>query len=174
MPDFKIGWAEESLVPEKRVSLAGQFYERISEFVESPITVTACAVECSGDCAILLSVDIVSMQQGLIDEIRRCFAKLCPEVDPERLIIFATHTHTSIGAQTNNKMKGNSSVMSVNKVLQEFFPAGKLYKPKTTADDSVMTAEEGVAFVSERVALAAKRAWESRQLTMPTSLAERL
>ena len=29
-----IGWAEESLVPDKKVSLAGQFFERISEYVE--------------------------------------------------------------------------------------------------------------------------------------------
>ena len=39
-----IGWAEESLVPEKKVSLAGQFFERISQYVESQISVTAMAV----------------------------------------------------------------------------------------------------------------------------------
>lgn len=32
-----IGWAEESLVPDKKLSLAGQFFERISEYVESEI-----------------------------------------------------------------------------------------------------------------------------------------
>lgn len=37
MAGIKIGWAEESLVPNKKVSLAGQFYERISETVESEI-----------------------------------------------------------------------------------------------------------------------------------------
>lgn len=30
MSKIYIGWAEESLVPEKKISLAGQFYERIS------------------------------------------------------------------------------------------------------------------------------------------------
>lgn len=45
MAKLYIGWAEESLVPEKKVSLAGQFYERISDYVESPISVTACAVQ---------------------------------------------------------------------------------------------------------------------------------
>lgn len=33
----------------KKVSLAGQFFERISEYVESEITVTAMAVEASGE-----------------------------------------------------------------------------------------------------------------------------
>ena len=45
MGTLKIGWAEESLVPDKKVSLAGQFYERISETVESEICATAMAVE---------------------------------------------------------------------------------------------------------------------------------
>ena len=31
MGKLLIGWAEESIVPEKKVSLAGQFFERISE-----------------------------------------------------------------------------------------------------------------------------------------------
>ena len=31
MSKLLIGWAEESLVPEKKVSLAGQFYERVSD-----------------------------------------------------------------------------------------------------------------------------------------------
>ena len=31
MGKLLIGWAEESIVPDKKVSLAGQFFERISE-----------------------------------------------------------------------------------------------------------------------------------------------
>ena len=45
MSKLLIGWAEESIVPEKKVSLQGQFYERISNYVESEISVTAMAVE---------------------------------------------------------------------------------------------------------------------------------
>ena len=40
MGKLLIGWAEESLVPEKKVRLAGQFFERISEYVETEISVT--------------------------------------------------------------------------------------------------------------------------------------
>ena len=48
MSKILIGWAEESLVPDKKVSLAGQFYERISEAVESEICATAMALESGG------------------------------------------------------------------------------------------------------------------------------
>ena len=40
MSKLKFGWAEQSITPDKKVSLAGQFAERISEYVEKPI----CAV----------------------------------------------------------------------------------------------------------------------------------
>lgn len=33
MSKFKIGWSEISITPDKKVSLEGQFYERISEKV---------------------------------------------------------------------------------------------------------------------------------------------
>ena len=45
-----VGWSEVSITPEgKRIRLAGQFAERISEYVETPITVTALAIESDGD-----------------------------------------------------------------------------------------------------------------------------
>ena len=43
MSHFQIGWAEYSLTPDKKVSLVGQFAERISEYVEKPLCVTAMA-----------------------------------------------------------------------------------------------------------------------------------
>ena len=38
MSKLKFGWAEQSITPDKKVSLAGQFAERISEYVEKPIS----------------------------------------------------------------------------------------------------------------------------------------
>ena len=163
MSKLMLGWAEESLVPEKKVPLAGQFYERISQYVYSPITATACALECGGQEAILVSVDIVSMQKFLIDEIRCRFAELCPEVDPEKLILFATHTHTAMEVRPIAKTTAGTGLSAINRLLEEFFPAGKLYTAKTTEDDSVMSREEAGHWVAEQVALAAKRAWDNRR-----------
>ena len=76
MGKLYVGWAEESLVPEKKVSLAGQFFERISEYVESDITATAMAVEADGEQMVMVSVDVVSLSEGVIAYARENSEKL--------------------------------------------------------------------------------------------------
>ena len=41
MSKLFIGWSEVDITPDKKISLAGQFAERISQYVEKPLTVTA-------------------------------------------------------------------------------------------------------------------------------------
>ena len=77
MSRLLIGFAEESLVPEgKRVRLAGQFYERISEYVESEITATAMAVDSGDEEMILVSADMTSIPEYLMALVREKFAAL--------------------------------------------------------------------------------------------------
>ena len=40
MSKIRIGWAETNITPEKKISLQGQFAERISQYVEKPLTAT--------------------------------------------------------------------------------------------------------------------------------------
>ena len=54
-------------MPDKKVSLAGQFYERISETVESEICATAMAVESDGEQIILVSVDMEGFPEALVN-----------------------------------------------------------------------------------------------------------
>lgn len=61
MSHFQIGWAEYSLTPDKKVSLVGQFAERISEYVEKPLCVTAMAVSTDSDQAVFCSCDLVGV-----------------------------------------------------------------------------------------------------------------
>ena len=66
MANIKFGWSEVDLVPEgAKVDLAGQFYERISDKVESKLTVTAWAVDSGSDAAIFCSCDLVSTSEHL-------------------------------------------------------------------------------------------------------------
>ena len=37
MAQLRIGWSEKNITPEKKISLAGQFAERISQYVEKPL-----------------------------------------------------------------------------------------------------------------------------------------
>ena len=96
MSKLLIGWAEESLVPKKNVRLAGQFYERISQYVESEITATAMAVESNGEQMILVSADLTSIPEFLIALVRKNVSAVNSEIDPMKIMIAATHTHTSL------------------------------------------------------------------------------
>ena len=165
MGKLYVGWAEESLVPEKKVSLAGQFFERISEYVESEITVTAMAVEADGEQMVLVSVDVVSLSEGIIAYAREKLAKLTSEVDPSKVIMSATHTHTSLKLSGRESLigKAGSTIGNAAAILEEFLPEGKSYTKLVQEDDTVLTAEEGTELVTDKIALAVKNAWENRK-----------
>ena len=160
MSKVLIGWAEESLVPDKKVSLAGQFFERISEYVESEISATAMAVEADGDCMIMVSCDLPSIEEYVLDLTRKKFAKICPQVNPLKIILAATHTHTShtlLGTDSSS-----SSFGGIKKLMNEYLPEENQYEELVTPDESVITPAEATEFVTDRIALAAKKAWENR------------
>ena len=69
MSKLHIGWAQVSITPEKKISLAGQFAERISEYVEKPLTATAMAVEACGDQMVLVSTDLAATAVNLVLDI---------------------------------------------------------------------------------------------------------
>ena len=75
MAKLLIGWGEESLVPAKKVRLAGQFYERISQYVESEITATAMAVEADGEAMIMVSADLTSVPVYVLELVREKLAR---------------------------------------------------------------------------------------------------
>ena len=165
MGKILIGWAEESLVPDKKVSLAGQFYERISEAVESEICATAMAVESDDEQMILVSVDMEGFPEALVNLAREKFAKLTKEIEPRKLIISATHTHAAmrVAGRGSAKSKSGQLVDARAAMLEEFLPKDKLYVANVTSDDSILTPEEGTQLVTEKIALAAHRAWENRK-----------
>ena len=161
MSKLLIGWAEETLVPaDKKVRLAGQFYERISQFVESEITATAMAVESNGDQMILVSADLTSLPNFVIQYARERFAELVPDVDPMKLIIAATHTHTS--HTLASPYKERDILTTTKKILKEFMKGDQEYKPLVTADDSVIDPREATIFVATQIAKAAAAAWTNR------------
>lgn len=162
MKKLLIGWAEESLVPEKKISLAGQFYERISQYVESEITATAMAVESNGEQMILVSADLGGIPGFLMDEVRGKIAKINPEIDTMKIIVAATHTHTSHTLGDPNPESDKNSIVSTREILKEFMKGDQEYKPLVTADDSVMKPAEATEFVAEKIASAINRAWEAR------------
>ena len=74
MGALKIGWAEENITPDRKISLAGQFAERISQYVEKPLTVTAMAIEKDGEQAVIVSCDLGAVAWNLVEAVRERLA----------------------------------------------------------------------------------------------------
>ena len=81
MSKLQIGWAEVSITPEKRIALRGQFAERISEYVESPITATALAVTDGEEQMIICSCDLVGVSNNLIADVRKAVKEKKIDID---------------------------------------------------------------------------------------------
>jgi len=156
MGKFLVGWDEQSIVPNKKVFLRGQYYERITDVVETDVTATAMAIESDNDSAIIISVDIVGIEASLMQMTRNKLAKILPDFPVQNLIIGATHSHTSIGYGYD--VDDNTAM----NVMAEYLPDDKGYTATAKRDDSVITNEEAKEFISAQFALAAKNAWEKR------------
>ncbi len=163
MNKIKIGWSEVSIVPEgRRVDLVGQFYERISGEVETPISVTALAMECGDDHFIFVSCDLVGISNVMLQKIRAYIPDDCG-FDKSKLITNAIHTHTSMGyTDRSDALKANSGAGTLA-VLNEMKPDHIKYVP-LTHDDSpdIMRDDEARDFLIERIARAATEAWNNR------------
>lgn len=158
MNKIKIGWSEVSLVPEgKKVSLAGQFYERVSDEVLSPISVTALALECNGEEAILCSCDLTGVSHKLLTTVRNILAS-DKDFPVDKLIIHATHTHTSIMYARNSDTPAGGLT-----VLQRLAPDNFKYEALVdNKSDDILDGEEAHAFIAERIAEAAQKARNAR------------
>ena len=168
MSKIKFGWSEVSIVPDgKKVSLVGQFYERISDVVETPISVTALAMECDGDAAIFCGCDLVSTPRTLLDDVRAYILKDDPSFPADKLMVSAIHTHTSLGyARRSDSISGprKSSTVGGNtlEVLANLLPNAKYETLVSYQGDDLLDGEEAREFLIERIAKAATEAWANR------------
>jgi hypothetical protein len=97
---LNIGWAIEDITPEGPVSLHGQYYQRISEYVQSPLKVTAFAIEAVNDKgqkeqAIMVSMDLIYTLRPLQDALKSLVKNQLPGFDTRKLFLNATHTHSA-------------------------------------------------------------------------------
>ena len=156
MNKIKIGWGEASLVPEgRKVNLVGQFYERISDVVETPVCVNALAIECGDDAVIFCACDLVGAPNSLLLEVRE---KLPDSFPKDKLIVSVIHTHTSLGYARSSDMFSNALGG-----LKAYLPEECLYVPLVSNDETVFNGKEAREFIVERIAEAALSAWENRE-----------
>lgn len=93
---IRIGWSSEFITPDKPVLLAGQFYERVADQVRDPIMATAMAVESADghEQLVWVSCDLLHTVPHILDEVRAAVRRTMHDLDPERIVINATHIHT--------------------------------------------------------------------------------
>jgi hypothetical protein len=139
--ELSIGTASSDITPDKPAALDGHWGLRISQKPDTPITANVIALESqsdgqSPDAAIMVSCDIVVINDILLDKTRQAVKKRLPEFDAMKVFINATHAHTAPVTRP-----------------------GVYNIPKA----GVMQPEEYCAFAGERIAEAIEKAWKSRK-----------
>lgn len=166
MSKIKIGWAEEIFELTKPISLMGQFAERISEYTEKPLTVTALAVDSDEEQMVLCSTDLVSVSAPFVQEIRKRLEGNKIGLEPEKVVISAIHTHTGPGyigkgVGVRNLIKGGDNT---RKILEAELPKDKKYIEKAPLkdNDNIMSDEAITEELVDKIAKAILRAWKTR------------
>ena len=141
--DLRIGWAQADITPSETALVCGQFYARISEEVLDPVTATAMAIESAGDQAVLVSCDLVAVPDPLRDAVRAQLGDAAG-LDPMKVVLSATHTHTGPEVRLPNWSSGTTSTT-------------------LGLDLDVMPVDRYQSFAADRIAEAVRKAWASRQ-----------
>ncbi|MDF1746268.1 MAG: hypothetical protein P1V19_21385 [Gimesia sp.] len=139
--DLYVGGASVSITPDMPVSLTGQMRTRIARKVESEVTANVLVLESreadkTVDYAIFVSCDVVCIRGGLLEAVRALLKEQQTEIDVNKVILNATHTHTA-----------------------PTMVEGRYTLPAT----GIMQPREFVELASKRIADAIVKAWKTKQ-----------
>ena len=167
MNTLNIGWAETDITPNKRVSLTGQFAERISEYVEKPLTATALAIDSGSDQVVFVSCDLAVVSANLVFDVRSRLSGNHLGLDPEKVILNAIHTHTGPGYPEKRRCikKGGGVIKDLRLLMEEFLRPGQKYveNQSITSGSDIATPEEVYALLLDRLPKVILKAWEGRR-----------
>ena len=172
MSNIKIGWSEISITPDKKVSLVGQFAERISQYVEKPLMATAMAIDSGDDCAILCSCDLVCVGWNLVLAVRQRLTELGAAFDVNKIILSAIHTHTGPGHNPGRRaniehpeLDGSVAFDVLRTMLESYLKPGQKYieKENISANSEIATAEEVFDLLVDRLSKVIMDAWNNRK-----------
>ncbi|MEW6303870.1 MAG: hypothetical protein AB1705_10390 [Verrucomicrobiota bacterium] len=139
--EFRFGAATVDITPAEPVALDGQRNARISKKPETPISVTALALEARDgdkvlDQTVIVSCDLVAIRDGILAKVRAKVKPRLPDFDVNKLFLGATHTHTAPVT-----LEGRYNL-----------PATGIIQPAAYAE-----------WMTERVADAVVQSWQKRQ-----------
>ncbi|MBQ8852369.1 MAG: hypothetical protein IJZ66_08045, partial [Oscillibacter sp.] len=159
---INIGWSEVNITPDKKVALEGQFAERISEYVEKPLTATVLALESNGEQAVFVSCDLVGVTGALVSAVRAALADNEVGLDTSKIIMSAIHTHTGPGFAPGDASA--RSFMDLRLMLDQFMQPGQKYVEAVSMEPNpeVATAGEVFDLLVERISKAILDAWAKK------------
>jgi len=155
--EFFFGWASESITPDQPVAIGGQYHTRISGQVHDPLMATALAIETRDDRgvidqAVLVSCDLSLIRRQTQERVRELVDPQLPDLDVEKILISATHTHTAPALTDTDE---------TNLHPYDFIGSWAYRIP---ADQTgVMRPAQYMAFLEQRIAAAVVNAWKARQ-----------
>ena len=167
MSALKIGWSEISVTPDKKISLAGQFAERISEYVEKPLMATAMAIDSGDDQVVFVSCDLASIAWNLLTAVREKLKGNDVGLDPQKVVISAIHTHTGpgYGGKQRPVAEGNGVIDTLRSMLESFLKPGQKYVEKENVSDNpeIASTKEVFDLLVERLPKVILEAWANRK-----------
>ena len=139
--EFLIGWGEADITPEGRpVSLAGQYYMRISKGIHSRIKTVALVLQKGDQQAVMVEMDTVNISNTQ-ELLRPVIHAAIPEIREESIFFNCIHTHSAPSPR-----KG-----------------GTINSQWEKAPEGTFSPDEFADLLSERILQAVKQAWEGRK-----------
>ena len=172
MAELMIGWSEADITPatDKSISLAGQYYVRLTREIHSRLKTVAVAFSSGEKHFLLASMDNVGVAEAFQKLVREAVVALEPAIDPESIFINAIHSHSAPSAKPPKKIKGaNAGVCkevgnSDGRAVLNSLDSRELIRDKENAVRSdIYTPEEYIAFVVPIMAQNLVAAWHDRQ-----------
>ena len=154
---FLAGWGEADLTPAKKVRLAGQFAERVSDSVETPVQAVSLALESENGAVVFCGCDLESVGLNLLALVREKLSVLAPDLDPRCVILSATHSHTSL-QYINRNIESRGSLS----VLQRYLPDDFRYESAVSEDEDIMSDDEALLWLADRISISVAQAWKNR------------
>ncbi|MFA5189583.1 MAG: hypothetical protein WC740_02595 [Verrucomicrobiia bacterium] len=143
-----VGWATVDITPSSRVVLDGSGYKRVTKEVEDPVTATVLALETRDgervvEQAIMVSMDLVRMTKEVHEGLQREAAKRLKDFDSSKLFCGVTHSHC--GPSIAYDKTGPGQLYDISK------------------ETGVMTPQQYIVLLYERVGAAIAKAWQGRK-----------
>jgi hypothetical protein len=154
-----IGWESVDITPNRPVVITGGSSARVSEGISDPITATILLFESvskgsPSETTVMVSTDLIGISYILEERIKDGVRRSIPEIDANKIILNATHTHTAPDQNISTDLDDMHKKLGLNVPVAW---------AKWGIDLGVMTAEEYVEFAGGLISEAINKAWKERK-----------